>query len=359
MIYLVKIFYNNVLSNKKIFTLIAIVFLLLLSILLTNYYRYLYQEEIINNIDNRRLIARIKNDLDYYKDFISRMDNVNSVFFEIPYISVNILNNNFQLNYLDDDELHVVYGKGPNELLSNEIIVSNNYFNYDDLGKKYSVNILDKNYIYIIAGIYKNDNHKCIYTSLENIDFLLKDNNIQRYNENLIIIVNDYYETLNIIKALNEKNIEVSFYDSSGLENINNYKKIISFLCCAIYGILIIAFIIFYLILKNIIETENKDIVYMRVCGYRIRNILNIIFLRNTILIFTACLICFLINIILIMIIFVFFNSSMLCYFFKNNIFVLFKNFVLILMVLFVYNLFICLSIKKQIRKISIINSLK
>ena len=358
MIKLLMILLRNLVNKKRYFVTLSTVITILLAIfLMICYYDASINMEYINNINNRTLIANIQNKNDI--NDIKKMAHINAVFLKIPYISIEIDNKKFKLDYLNDNNINILSGNNISKLKNNEIIVPSTCFNSEYLGKEMIVKVNNKEYRYIISGIFESSSCKNIYMSLYSIMDIMKNNNIE-YNENeFIIIIDDYSFAVQVIQNLKDKNIETSFLDSTGILNMEVYYKIINLLKIMVYIFIIVTGIIFYFILKKIFDEESKDVGYMRIIGYKIKDVLKILIFRNVCYIIFVFLSCFIfLNLIILMVYFTEEGNAFIRVLIYNyNIFILLN---LALLILFsIYSILICYTVKGKLKKLKLIEVIK
>ena len=265
---IVFIFLRNIKIYKKYFIILISIFLFIFLILtIDSYYKYSYNKEVVNNLNNRIVKVNVFNVIDKNKIFndLKNDKTVNLIYKDFPYIN----DKNTNLSYINDENLNIIYGKRINDLNINEIIISQNLKSKYKINNNYTFEYNKKIYNFKVVGYYKTDSNN-IYANLETILNILNDNNLEFSSNYLILILNSYTDSVKMINKLNT-------------------MKYILFI------ILVIIFVILYLIINSIMDFEKKDIGYMLISGYLRKDIFKILFLKTIIILILTYFISFII----------------------------------------------------------------
>lgn len=330
---LLTILLRNIFNKKVYFISIFILMLLIfLTFYMFCYYDKSISNEYINNINNRILNANIKDESILKK--VKENSHVNYFFKKFPNITLNINEDKYMVEYAYDKDLK-----------NNEIIVASNCFNNKNIIAKYN----DNEYQYYIKETNESKDCKKIYMNINNIMNIISDNNIE-YNKNEYIIIIDKYSSLKlVVDELKNMNIEASLLDSTGTLNIENYEKMINLLKIMMFIFIVLVNTIIYFIINRILNEEDKNIGYMKVVGYKTKEIQKILTIRNILYIIIIYMFCFIIT-----------NTFVIS--FGKNIINNKLYYILCFMFLLILIIFIILissKIKKIIENQSIINLIK
>lgn len=290
---IVFIFLRNIKIYKKYFIILISIFLFIFLILtIDSYYKYSYNKEVVNNLNNRIVKVNVFNVIDKNKIFndLKNDKTVNLIYKDFPYIN----DKNTNLSYINDENLNIIYGKKINDLNINEIIISQNLKSKYKINNNYTFEYNKKIYNFKVVGYYKTDSNN-IYANLETILNILNDNNLEFSSNYLILILNSYTDSVKMINKLNQDNIDANFIDYTGLQNMKEYKKILNTMKYILFIILVIIFVILYLIINSIMDFEKKDIGYMLISGYLRKDIFKILFLKTIIILILTYFISFII----------------------------------------------------------------
>lgn len=317
--------------NKKInfITIFILLFSLFLIFSLFCYYDKSINNEYINNANNRTLIASIKDEKALEK--VKKITHIKHVFSKIPYIKLNVNEKQYIVEYAYDLDLN-----------DNEIIAC---FNSSSIIANYK----EKEYQYYIKSNLKKENCQKIYMNMNDITKIINDNKIDYNKSDYIIIVDKYSSLENVINELNEMNIEASLIDSTGVLNIKNYQKMLNLLIIMIILFVIFINMIIYFIIKQVLNEENKYIGYMKIVGYKTKDILKLLTIRNICYISLIYIICFIISNIIIL--------TVGMNIFNYNLYLLLSLLLFLILLLFI--ILVSIKVKKVIKNQSLITLIK
>ena len=239
--------------------------------------------------------------------------------------------------------------KDDKQINQNEVAISKNIIkdNYN-LNDNITITINNKKYTFKIVEI-TDDNFKRVYLNYN--DILKLDISDEIKPSYINILVKQYKNVSNVIEKLNNNGINANLLDSSFQAEINELRKIqtISF-NFSIFLFAILLVILFYII-KDIFNNEEKNIAILKILGYKVSYIVNILYARLSIILsitFITLFILFFIGIYLYS-----FVNKLYCFFLLQK-FLIYNLFMILII-----NLFIILFIVSYVKKIKKFNTIK
>ena len=267
--------------NKNKYTLYGIMLFIIFVfsyIIIFVYENYAYQiKNVLGAKEINRGLVVYGTDLD---DFIKENKEIT-----ISYpIYNNLIIDKITINVYRDYDLLM----GKKAIKNDEIVISKYFYNILNLNEE---DILEEKKIKVIDSYYKIAG----VTSNNSINIFMTENNFKSLDN---VTFNKYYllvdKYINVTK-IQEKLLDLGYAselnDSSGLleiEKIMEVQQIYKYIL--IFCLLILVFVI-YLIIKNIIKFEEKNIALLKAIGYKNKTICLILFLRIIILFFGVLLI--------------------------------------------------------------------
>ena len=245
--------------------------------MLYNFYNII--SNVVNELENESINRGLEVNID--KENAEKYFNNNpKVQFYYPLVSNEPIKGDkfiININYFNYRTVKLLYGRKINE--NNEIIISKNYLNYLKLdeqsyAKQIKLKLNNKDYSFNIVGV-TNNNYAHIYM------------NYDLFNEIFDLALDKYYVmTTNhtnfeqLSKELSENNFYNNLSDSTGEIEIDSLKEIRNIFFYLGIGLCILIFIFIYMIIKNIVNDEIKDIAIFKAIGFKYKKILQILLFR-------------------------------------------------------------------------------
>lgn len=269
-------FFRNKNKSFLFIALFIISFIMMLILISTKeYYQYILDNGIGLEMDNRKLLV-LNND-----DFPQNLDQNNYIKEYYPNTNINCEFNGdkFLLQHLTEDELNLISGKYI--LKKNQIIVPKKLESYlNDY-----INIKVDNDEYTLQVIGTSDIDKIIISKGFINELIKKFHlNIEYY----IVIGNNYNDTKKIMDLF-DKNGYISFLaNDESLSEHNELSKFIDMLNIFIYILIVLDFIFIIYIIKNIFNTEKKEMAIFKVIGFNNVKVSFVIIFRILLIILIA-----------------------------------------------------------------------
>ncbi len=325
-------------DKKKtiIYTLLIILIFILSLILCINYEYYDYQ---INYIVGGKEINRglvLYYDKNNIENFINNLKYIES--YEPLYKESKIKNNNTTYLINSNFQKEIVYGrniKKDNEILVSLLYLENNNLNYNDiLNTNIKLTVNKNNYDFKIVGV-TNDNHAHFYINNNSYERILNIKPNKYY-----ILVNSYINVEQVINNIESKDYTVEYYDSGNLYEIEDIKIVKKKYIYLFIFLLILLMLFYKFIIKNIFNSEEKNISLYKSIGFKTKYIKNIIINKILIMLTYSYLFIFLISLIISSIL----NKKYLTYF------IIFKYISLIYIIMIILLIFESFNMKKKIK---------
>lgn len=273
--------------------IIGCVFAFFIMLLFINdYYTFKINDVLGSQIENRGLVVS-----NCDSQFLTILNDLEHIELSYPlYQSIQTIDNNnykISINVFHDDNI-IIGKKAQNQ---QEIIISKFYYNKLNLTEK---DILSQKVIELIINNRKtplkivgvtNNNKENVYIQ-KDLFAIINNNEIYNY----YVVVDEYQNVDSVIKTLQEKGYYAELYDTSKLLEINEIEKLqlvfksILIVCGIILGITL------FLILKNIMQNEEKNIAILKTIGFNDFKIGIIIFSRIILILIFSITCCFLLN---------------------------------------------------------------
>lgn len=277
--------FASFLRNKKIILYILNISIIIGGIIIIfNYkstFEKIYKNEIENNIKNRTLF--ISKDTDNINlNEIMNIKNIKKCEYILNSLTVKASDISFYLkNDVFLDETKIIYGRNCEDDKM-EIVIPDSLENAVDLLGN-SIDILYKDFVIKakIVGIYE-DSMKLNYSYIS-MNFI---QNLMQYDKEMVdtseclAVINKYENLDDIMQQLKNKNYNSNLYDTSSLNDIKTYKAVGIILNILIVIMISFIYILLYIIVSNIINSEKKDIAILKAVGYKQLDILKIIVYR-------------------------------------------------------------------------------
>lgn len=260
-------------KNKKYY-IVYLTFLLTFIIMIACYcyINNVYKYTVKNRLQNRVLNVMNYKNIKGLEKKISNISHIKA--FYHGYTNIVMFsddNQKYLFNYYNY-KVDLLDGKETTELTGNNIIIPDS-LNYKN--NKLTAYLNGEKYDFNIIGIYnsKTVGSNDIFAS----ETFMKNNSVD-YNENYWNVIVDDYDNLNqVIKRLQKIKLDAALKDDTGIKNINIYKLCLNMFSFGELFLLIFSIYIMLIIIKDIINSNNKDIAILKTCGFHNSTILNII----------------------------------------------------------------------------------
>lgn len=342
-----KIIYKNIVSSKAklyIFLLLFIIIILNGIDLSINCINNKITNEILNKIENRSIYV-ISNDLTDKLTEIEPIEHVEHVYYDLSKIEVEY---NGILNYAKIFNPFLQKYDNIKFLEENEVIISERLcVNFHlKIGDEISLSHYNQSFVFKIKEIYSETDKMENYIYISNNNELI--NSLNNKNE-YFVLIDSSYNYNEVMDNLELNGCKLKFKDVKYENELLIYKDILfslNFFFIIIYSILILCF--FVILILNITE-KKYSIALLKNFGYSNYSILKIILFEH----FFFIIIIYILNIL-------FFQITSYCLSFFRilnflNIYIIMKNFFIMVILLMLASLFLILKIKK----ISLIKLLK
>lgn len=291
--------------EKKIYIISFILFLLGYFFLLVLFSIYNHYDYEINSLKEEE----VNRGVDVYTNDIHTLDSYNDIIekYYPVYTSKQIEKDHqyYDFNTWNDD-FKITLGSEPKnkyDVVVSERLYRNFHLSEDDYHRTINYSINGVNYQFHIVGI-TNHNQVDIYMNMNDFISLF-----QSFPNQYFVLINHYQSVQPFIEKLMKSGIVAEIHDSTiqmQIDSIKNLKRIYFIILCFI---MILLFLFLWIIVKNNIQHENKNIAIYKAIGYRINQINFIITMR---LLLVALFSYFFIQICMIIVSFIYHNTLIL-----------------------------------------------